>query len=529
MTARLVVEIQSLGVRIREGILLREGGAGPAEAGFLMINGAPVSVPVASRFVASSPYELVKDREGYAIARDGEVLAEVSLIGRPRFYGLATRKGIPYPKIALLHGSECLATTLNQRCSNWSSGNRCRFCGIELSLNSGCTIEKKEPGELAEVALAAKELDGIRHVVITTGAGDNAGAEIGELAQAASAVSRLTGLPVHVQFLPPSDPALMEILRENGVSSVGIHLESPSEAVLSLVAPAKAAIGKKRYVRAWEKAVEIFGINQVSSFLIAGLGEEEGSLVSEAAFMADMGVYPFIVPLRPIPGSMMDRALPPEPSYMLSVYREVSGILASRGLSRRRSRAGCVLCGACSALGRFEDEKGRVICRPALDQQELKEAFALRREVFVEEQGLFQDTDRDEEDVRSIHLVAVKEGSVIGTVRVFPVKGLPGHWVGGRLAIKRSCRANGAGEALVREAVRTVKNMQCIRFSAMIQEENVSFFERLGWRAVSGSIIYRGKPHRMMEADLDSEGGNPCAIKKQGEGLVTGGGEIDGA
>jgi radical SAM protein (TIGR04043 family)/putative N-acetyltransferase (TIGR04045 family) len=526
MIARLVTEIQSRGVRIRDGLLCREGGAGPAEAGFLLIDGAPVSVPVSSPFVASSPYELVKDGRGFSIARDGRSLAEVAVIGRPRFYDFETPNGIAYPKIALLHGSDCLATTLNQRCSNWSSGKRCRFCGIELSLNSGRTIEKKDPSELAEVALAAKELDGIRHVVITTGAGDPAGAEIMELARAASAVARLTGLPIHAQFLPPSDPALMEILRENGVSSVGIHLESPSESVLAAMAPAKAAIGKKGYVRAWKKAVDLFGINQVSSFLIAGLGEEEGSLIGEAAFMADMGVYPFIVPLRPIPGSLLAKALPPEPSYMLSIYREVSRILAARGLSRRRSRAGCVLCGACSALRHFEDEEGRLVCRPASSPEELTAAFALRRDVFVEEQGLFEETDRDEEDLRSIHLVAVKQGSVIGTVRVFPVKGRPGYWMGGRLAIKSSCRANGVGEALVREAVSTVKDKQCNHFSAMIQEENVRFFERLGWRAVSGLMDYHGKPHRLMEADLGSEKGRPGALDRHGEGLTPGGGEI---
>ena len=59
------------------------------------------------------------------------------------------------------------------------------------------------------------------------------------------------------------------------MDSVGIHVESFDIDVLSKVAPCKARIGQAEYVRAWKKAVEIFGPNQVSSFLIVGLGESE--------------------------------------------------------------------------------------------------------------------------------------------------------------------------------------------------------------------------------------------------------------
>ena len=65
-------------------------------------------------------------------------------------------------------------------------------------------------------------------------------------------------------------------LKEAGVDTVGIHIESFDFKILSQVAPAKAAMGLERYEKAWKMAVEIFGPNQVSSFLIVGLGEKKG-------------------------------------------------------------------------------------------------------------------------------------------------------------------------------------------------------------------------------------------------------------
>jgi len=503
MLRLIISEIQSLGVRVPAGVLQRKGGAGPAEAGFIVLEGIPVSVPVTSSFVKFSPYHIRFEGGGAWLMRENVVSAPVNLIGRPSYYSLATSEGIKYEQIALMHGLDCLATSVVQYCYHWRSGNRCRFCGIEISLAAGKTLPFKSPSQLAEVAAAAKELDGAAHVVLTAGTAEPPGSELNLLSDAASAVRDVTGLPVHAQFLPPEDLGWLERLKEKGVATVGIHLENPDLKILSKVSPAKGAIGKDRYTKTWKRAVEVFGPNQVSSFLIAGLGENLISMVSECEAMADMGVYPFVVPLRPIPGSLMEDALPPAPSYMNSIYEKVSELINLKGLSSRASKAGCVRCGACSGLPAYESENSGIACHAVRTSMELEMALALRRDVFVREQGLFKETDEDENDARSIHLLAEEKGAAIGTVRVFQAEGEPSHWIGGRLAIAKSKRANGAGELLVREAVKTVKGLGCKRFTAMIQEENVPFFKRLGWHPIAETQIYRGRLHRMMEADLD--------------------------
>lgn len=500
----IIADLQSLGLCLDPEAPTRTGGAGPAEGGALVVGGRAVNVPTQSPFVTDSPYTLRREGGQTLLCHRGEPIMPVEAVGRPRFFSLRTPEGVPYSRLALLHGRDCLATTVLQTCVYWDTPSRCSFCGIELSLEAGHTVARKRPEQLAEVARAARELDGVRHVVLTTGTASPPGAELGLLAEAAAAIRRATGLAVHAQFMPPCPQPELERLRRAGVETVGIHVESWDQRVLARHAPAKAALGRAAFEEAWARAVETFGPGQVSSFLLAGLGEEDDSLLEGARRLAELGVYPFLVPLRPIPGSRLAARRPPSARRMRGLYPRVARLLQAAGLSAAQSRAGCVRCGACSALAAWELPPLALTCGPARTRAELEAAHALRHRVFVEEQGLFAQSDRDRHDPASIHLVARREGGVVGTVRVYPVEGEEAAWVGGRLAVARGERAGGAGEALVREAVRTVRRRGCRRFTASIQEANVAWFRHLGWRPRGEPFLLQGRPHQLMQADLSS-------------------------
>jgi radical SAM protein (TIGR04043 family)/putative N-acetyltransferase (TIGR04045 family) len=502
MIPELITELQSLGLRLEGGSSERKGGAGPAEGVTFLIGGIPVSCPTGSRCVSRSPYILKEEDSRWRIFKDGKAVCHADFIKKPKFYDHVTEEGIPCSRIALLHGKDCLATTIIQTCTYWPSSERCRFCGIELSYRNHQTIRVKSPHQLSEVALKAKELDSIEHIVLTTGTLQPPGEELSYLTPCASAIKQATGLPIHAQFCPPSSVEGFYALKEAGVDTVGIHIESFDLEVLSKVAPAKAAMGLERYEKAWRAAVEIFGPSQVSSFLIVGLGEARDSVISGSKFLADLGVYPFVIPLRPIPGSLMEDVLPPDPEEMKRIYGAVASILKRKGLSASQSLAGCVRCGACSALSLFEGATDLLICHPVRTKAEREMAFGIRKEVFVSEQKIFSNSDLDENDPKSTHLVAEWNNQVVGTVRVFPANH-NGHWVGGRLAVKKEYRNTGAGELLVREAIQCVKSRGCTRFTAHIQSENVPFFSRLGWKTVGSVKDYLGKPHQLMEANLE--------------------------
>jgi radical SAM protein (TIGR04043 family) len=352
---RLLVELQRYGVSVEEPAGGRRGGAGPADAGMVWIEGIPVTFPFAAEYVAESPFALRQEESGWGLYREGRRLADAEIPPRPKCYALNTADGIPYWKIALLH-LDSLASTVIQTCVYWGTADQCAFCGIELSLEAGRTIPVKRPWQLAEVATAAKELDGAVDVTLTTGTTGSPDKGARYVAKCAHAIKESSGLPVQAQFEPPDDLSVLEEVRELGVDSVGMHVESFDPEVFARVAPAKARRGVEGYFRAWERAVEIFGPGQVSTYVILGMGEDPKTTVEGCRRAVEMGVYPFVVPLRPIPGSLMGDLLPPPPDYVESMYRQVVPHLVASGLASWNVKAGCARCNACSAMSVFESE-----------------------------------------------------------------------------------------------------------------------------------------------------------------------------
>ena len=362
----LLAEVQSRGVRVDEVLEARTAGAGPADAGMVYIEGSPVTFPYISEFVEDSPFVIRREDGGWGLYRDEVRLASADVPPRPRYYELSTEDGIPYWQIALLH-LDSLASTVIQTCVYWGNEDQCAFCAIERSLEAGRTIPVKKPEQLAEVAAAAKELDRVVDVTLTTGTtrGPDKGALY--IARCAHAIKEATGLPVQAQFEPPGDPTVLETVKELGVDTVGIHVESMDQAVLDRVAPAKGRTGVEGYFRCWERAVEIFGRGQVTTYVILGMGEDPGLTADLCRRAVDMGVYPFVVPLRPIPGSLLEHEIPPPPDYVESMYRQVVPYVVANGLGSWDVRAGCARCRACSGMSAFETQERGLRDLPLLD------------------------------------------------------------------------------------------------------------------------------------------------------------------
>jgi radical SAM protein (TIGR04043 family) len=270
---------------------------------------------------------------------------------------------VPYHQIALLH-LDSLASTVVQTCNYWGNSDQCGFCGIGLSLASGATIAKKTPAMLAEVAVAAKELDGAVDATLTTGSSVAPDRGALYVARCGQAVKEAAKLPVEVQFEPPRDLAVLDHVHGMGIDAVGVHVESFDPAVLARVAPGKFRTGIDRYFQTWERAVELFGEGRVSTYVILGLGEDPELTVEMCRRAVDIGVYPFVVPLRPVAGSLMEHVPAPSREYTEPIYRKVAGFLAARGLGAETAVAGCARCQACSSLNLVQRAGAAPPCGP---------------------------------------------------------------------------------------------------------------------------------------------------------------------
>lgn len=331
--------------------LSRKGGAGPSDHKAVRVGQDTVMVPILNGASRSSPYVARVEGDRAVLLRDGRVLGALTFPKTPRFYERSTASGIPYWKIATLHADDVLATTVLQTCIRYGRRDRsCQFCGIGLSLAARATIPEKTPAMLAEVAKAAVELDGVRHMVLTTGTppGSDRGARV--LADAASAIRAVTSLPIQAQCEPPADFSWFLRLRAAGVDSLGLHLEAVTEAVRQRVMPAKAEVPLSVYFQAFASAVLVFGRGQVSTYILFGLGDTREAILEACERLVAIGVYPFVVPFVPIAGTPLEAHPPPEPRELALVLDGVARIIARGGLSAANIKAGCGRCGACSTL-----------------------------------------------------------------------------------------------------------------------------------------------------------------------------------
>lgn len=144
----------------------------------------------------------------------------------------------------------------------------------------------------------------------------------------------------------------------------------------------------------------------------------------------------------------------------------------------------------------------KVACWTA-DRTHLSCHFAIRHQVFVEEQRVMVFTDVDEWDrlPQTRHVLAASGDDMAGTVRLYAMDNA-GTWKGDRLAVLPAYRASMVGARLVRFAVATAAAAGGKMMHATVQVANTRFFERLGWECTGPVALHYGLPHQPMSIDL---------------------------
>jgi ElaA protein len=125
---------------------------------------------------------------------------------------------------------------------------------------------------------------------------------------------------------------------------------------------------------------------------------------------------------------------------------------------------------------------------------------ALRRRVFIEEQGVSEADEVDDLDDQAIHLLATEDGIPLGSARLL-VLGETGKV--GRVCVLPEARGTGLGAALMRAAIaefRKIPDVTKVKLGA--QTHALGFYERLGFTATGPEYLDAGIPHRDMHLHL---------------------------
>lgn len=284
-------------------------------------------------------------------SRSKEKFVELSLVPNPEFYNPSykTTDGVAMKKIALVHGIDCLSSTIYQKCVYWACGEACKFCGLELSLESNSTILEKNAKQMNEVIATAKKENRCSHMTLTSGTDSTPDKGVNRYIEMLRGIKKKNpNLPLHVQIEPLDDLNKIDQLKDAGADTIGIHIEILDDNIRKRMTPGKAHIPYQLFEDNWIHAINKFGKNQVESFILTGMGESPDKLIKDLDKIVSIGVIPFITPVRSIPGktnfSKMDVPI------LIRIYKETAKMMKNYGINPLKHKAGCVRCGGCSAI-----------------------------------------------------------------------------------------------------------------------------------------------------------------------------------
>lgn len=130
---------------------------------------------------------------------------------------------------------------------------------------------------------------------------------------------------------------------------------------------------------------------------------------------------------------------------------------------------------------------------------QLKLAHFIRRQVFVEEQGVPQEHEIDDIDGICTHWIMLDSDSqkTIGTIRLVP--GDQDNCTLGRMCIHKDQRRMGLARYLVQALETEAKLLGCKSIHVHAQTQTIAFYERLGYILSDGpEFAEEGIMHRSM-------------------------------
>ncbi len=348
---RFIDKYKSKGIPFKEG---RKGGAGPLGGRYFAFddNKTILNVPLWHNNKETN-FVLKNEKDGYFEIFDkskNSVFVKLRLIPYPNYYKITTTDDILMEKIALIHGLDCLATTIYQRCCYWENGSKCQFCGIELSLARGDTIEEKTSKQLIEVINAVKIEGKFKHLLLTTGTTSSIDKGVLKYINILEDIkNKFPDIPIHVQIEAVDNLEYISMLKEAGADTLGIHIEILDDSIRKVICPGKSKTSYEVYEKNWIHALEIFGKDQVDSFILIGFGEPTEEFWNKLEKMIKLGVIPHITPVRPVPQSKFKAPIC-NPLILLNIFEYSAKLMKKFNVNPLNNKAGCVRCGACSGI-----------------------------------------------------------------------------------------------------------------------------------------------------------------------------------
>lgn len=123
----------------------------------------------------------------------------------------------------------------------------------------------------------------------------------------------------------------------------------------------------------------------------------------------------------------------------------------------------------------------------------------VRERVFVEEQGVPIELERDGLDATAVHVLAEDgRGQPVGAARMLPEGRI------GRMAVLQEHRGRGVGRALLEVLLVQARARRLQEASLTAQTHAIPFYGQYGFQVQGGEFLDAGLPHRLMVLTLSA-------------------------
>lgn len=129
------------------------------------------------------------------------------------------------------------------------------------------------------------------------------------------------------------------------------------------------------------------------------------------------------------------------------------------------------------------------------NEKEIRDAFSVRRTVFIDEQNVPEEEEIDQYEEDALHFVSYLEGSPIAAGR-FRV--IDGFGKVERICVLKEARNTGAGKAIMSEIEAYALENDLHKLKLNAQTHAIPFYAGLGYEVVSEEFLDAGIPHKTM-------------------------------
>ncbi len=137
--------------------------------------------------------------------------------------------------------------------------------------------------------------------------------------------------------------------------------------------------------------------------------------------------------------------------------------------------------------------------KKVIDESGFEEALQLRYRVFVDEQGVPFEEERDEDDQKAEHILAQHQGETVGCGRIVFREDCGKI---GRVAVAKEYRKSGIGSIVCNELLKMAEKKGCKKALLHAQLESKEFYKKLGFKTIGSNFMEAGIEHIKMVYNL---------------------------